>query len=257
MKDETPIYPHSVIYAREHDELPEYRASFKAHTACRDAIDAAISEHYRNNSLSTQAIKDVVAQFGFDRTLYVLANTVQHKDWDGRISNNNKQWAQGFPVVPDTSTMGNDRTMEFVANSHPGLLDIFVREARHEFLLTQPLTAVDIKDEAARILGKLQAPREPNSPSGTHFMAEVSPDFMLRAKSKDTDRLASLLPFKSLSLSTLNDRKGVFAMISKDEDRSQPLRSGRKSIRDQLKANTAATQKSGDAPKHKRDDHSL
>ena len=207
MKDKTPIYPHSVIYAREHDELPEYRASFKAHTACRDAIDAAISEHYRNNSLSTQAIKDVVAQFGFDRTLYVLANTVQHKDWDGRISNNNKQWAQGFPVVPDTSTMGNDRTMEFVANSHPGLLDIFVREARHEFLLTQPLTAVDIKDEAARILGKLQAPREPNSPSGTHFMAEVSPDFMFRAKSKDTDRLASLLPFKSLSLSTLNDRR--------------------------------------------------
>lgn len=63
MKDKTPIYPHSVIYAREHDELPEYRASFKAHTACRDAIDAAISEHYRNNSLSTQAIKDVVAQF--------------------------------------------------------------------------------------------------------------------------------------------------------------------------------------------------
>ena len=90
---------------------------------------------------------------------------------------------------------------------YPGLLDIFVREARHEFLLTQPLTAVDIKDEAARILGKLQAPREPNSPSGTHFMAEVSPDFMFRAKSKDTDRLASLLPFKSLSLSTLNDRK--------------------------------------------------
>ena len=257
MKDKTPIYPHSVIYAREHDELPEYRASFKAHTACRDAIDAAISEHYRNNSLSTQAIKDVVAQFGFDRTLYVLANTVQHKDWDGRISNNNKQWAQGFPVVPDTSTMGNDRTMEFIANSHPGLLDIFVREARHEFLLTQPLTAVDIKDEAARILGKLQAPREPNSPSGTHFMAEVSPDFMFRAKSKDTDRLASLLPFKSLSLSTLNDRKGVFAMISKEEDRSHPLRSGRKSIRDQLKVNTATTQKSGDAPKHKRDDHSL
>lgn len=96
MKDKTPIYPHSVIYAREHDELPEYRASFKAHTACRDAIDAAISEHYRNNSLSTQAIKDVVAQFGFDRTLYVLANTVQHKDWDGRISNNNASQISPF-----------------------------------------------------------------------------------------------------------------------------------------------------------------
>lgn len=256
MKDKTPIYPHSAVYAREHDELPEYRASHKANIACRDAIDAAISKNYRDNCLSSDAVKEVVAQFGFDRALYVLANSVQHKEWDGRISNSNKQWAMGFPVIPDRSASGDDRTIDFISNSHPGLLDIFVREARHEFLLTQPLRVTDIKDEAARILGKLQAPREPNSPSGTHFMAEVSSDFMFRAKSKDTERLASMLPFKSLTLSTLKDRKGVFAMISKDEDRSQQLVTGKKSIRDQLKAKSAVT-KSGDAPKHKRDDHSL
>ena len=257
MKDKTPIYRHSAVYAREHDELPEYRASFRAHRACRDAIDAAISEHYRDNCLGDQAVKDVVAQFGFDRTFYVLANSVRHLDWDGRISNSNKQWAKSFPVVPDINAMRDDRTMEFIANSHRALLDIFVREARHEFLLTQPLTAADIKSEAARILGKLQAPQEPNSPNGTHFMAEVSPDFMFRAKSKDTERLASMLPFKSLSLSTLDDRKGVFALISRDEDRFQPLRSGRKPVRDQLKADNAAAQKSADTPGHKRDTHAL
>ena len=147
--------------------------------------------------------------------------------------------------------------MEFIANSHPALLDIFVREARYEFLLTQPFTAVDIKSESARILGKLQAPREPNSPNGTHFMAEVSPDFMFRAKSKDTKRLASMLPFKSLSLSTLNNRKGIFALISRDEDRFQPLRSGRKPVRSQLKADSAVAQKGADAPSHKRDTHAL
>ena len=150
MKDKTPIYPHSAAYAREHDELPEYRASYKAHTACRDAIDAAISQHYRDNILGTAAVRDVVEQFGFDRTFYVLANTVQHKDWDGRISQNNKRWAQDFPIVTDINGMGDDRTIGFIANSHPGLLDIFVREARHEFLLTQPLAVTDIRDEAAR-----------------------------------------------------------------------------------------------------------
>ena len=242
MKDKTPIYPHSAAYAREHDELPEYRASYKAHTACRDAIDAAISQHYRDNILGSAAVRDVVEQFGFDRTLYVLANTVQHKDWDGRISQNNKQWARDFPIVPDINGMGDDRTIGFIANSHPGLLDIFVREARHEFLLTQPLTVTDIRDEAARILGKLQAPREPNSPSGTHFMAEVSPDFLQRAGSRDTERLASMLPFQTLALTTLNDRKGIFAVISGTEDRRQQLKpmNSRKSVLGKLETMKAS-----------------
>lgn len=242
MKDNTPIYPHSAAYAREHDELPEYRASYKAHTACRDSIDAAISQHYRDNCLGSQAVKDVVAQFGFDRTLYVLANTVQHKDWDGRISQSNKQWARDFPVAADRGGMGDDRTIGFVANSHPGLLDIFIREARHEFLLAQPLTVADIRDEAARILSKLQTPREPNSPSGTHFMTEVSPDFLHRAGSKDTERLAAALPFKSLALTTLDDRKGIFAMISVSEDRSQQLKPfrSRKSLLGELETMKAS-----------------
>lgn len=51
MKDKTPIYPHSVIYAREHDELPEYRASFKAHTACRDAIAATTASALRQSKM--------------------------------------------------------------------------------------------------------------------------------------------------------------------------------------------------------------
>lgn len=236
MKDNTPIYPYSATYAREHDELPEYRASYKANTACRDAIDAAISQHYRNNSLSSQAVKDVVAQFGFDRTLYVLANTARHKDWDGRFSMSNKQWARDFPVTTDINSMGDDQTVGFIANSHPGLLELFIRDARHEFLLTQPLTVTDIRDEAARILGKLQTPREPNSPDGTHFMAEVSPDFLLRAGSRDTERLAAALPFRSFAIPTVDDRKGIFAMISSSENRNQqlkPLR-GSKSVLGEL-----------------------
>ena len=130
MKDKTPIYPHSAAYAREHDELPEYRASYKAHTACRDAIDAAISQHYRDNILGSAAVRDVVEQFGFDRTLYVLANTVQHKDWDGRISQNNKQWARDFPIVPDINGMGDDRTIGFNRKQPPPVCWIFLSGKR-------------------------------------------------------------------------------------------------------------------------------
>ena len=66
-------------------------------------------------------------------------------------------------------------------------------------------------------------------------MAQVSPDFLYRAKTKDTDKLFSLLPFQSLMLSTLNDRKGIYAIISKDENRNQLLQKRKPSVRDKLK----------------------
>ena len=43
----TPVYPHSAAYAREHGELEQYRASQRANIACKDAIEAAISEPYQ------------------------------------------------------------------------------------------------------------------------------------------------------------------------------------------------------------------
>lgn len=232
-----PVYPYPASYAREHDELEQYRASHKANIACRDAIDTAVSDHYRDNSLGHGAVKQVVEQFGYDRTLYVLANTVRQKDWDGRISRDNKAWAQTIPVYEDKDGWGGDRRCEFVVDrTHPGLLDLFTTQARRDYLLTQPLTKEDIHYEAARLLGRLQEPGQPNSPSGTHYMAQISQDFLLRASSKDQDKLFSMLPFQSLTFSGIKDRKGIFVMISKEENRNQPLR--KPSVRKKLEQAT-------------------
>lgn len=95
---ETPVYPFPASYAQEHGELEQYRASNRANAACKEAIEAAIREHYDGNSLDSQAAELVVEAFGLDRTLYVLANTVQQKDWDGRISSGNKAWAKTIPI---------------------------------------------------------------------------------------------------------------------------------------------------------------
>ena len=65
-------------------------------------------------------------------------------------------------------------------------------------------------------------------------MAEVSRDFMERAGAKDTAALQKLLPFSTLALTTLKDRRGVYAVISKDEDRTQPLRCRKPSVRSKL-----------------------
>lgn len=230
---ELPVYPYPADHAREQGELDAYRASFRANVSCKDAIEAAIRDNYHDNRLDTAAVGQVAEQFGQERMLYVLAATVRHFDYDGRISRDNKRWANTIPTYQNGDGMDGDRSVQFVVSSHPGLTDLFLTQARRE----QPLTADEIKAEAARLLGKLQEPVQPNSPGGTHFMAEVSRDFMERAGAKDTAALQKLLPFRSLALSNLKDRKGVYAMIGKDEDRSQSLR--RPSVRSKLQQASA------------------
>ena len=85
---------------------------------------------YHDNVLSRKAVQNVVGQYGFDRTLYVLAVTVMDKNWDGRISQNNKNWAKMQPVYADVDELGQEKNQAFVARSHPGLVDLFLRETR-------------------------------------------------------------------------------------------------------------------------------
>ena len=87
---------------------------------------------------------------------------------------------------------------------------------------------------------RLQSEREPNSPNGTHYMAQISPDFLARAKTKDTDRLMAVLPFQSLSFSTLEGRRGTYALISQDENRFQKLQLRKPSVRKKLQEQSAA-----------------
>ena len=88
------------------------------------------------------------------------------------------------------------------------------KEEQRERLRPQPLKPEEVTAEAERILNALKTEREPNSPNGTHFMAEISPDFLRRANDKNRDALLRLLPFKSIGFSPLKGQEGVFALIS-------------------------------------------
>ena len=249
-----PVYLNSATYARDHKEIEQYRASYKANVACKEAIEKAINDnyHYEEYTLDTKtAIKQVVDTFGYDRTLYVLANTIRHKDWDGRISPDNKRWAATQNVAEDKDSYGSDRNVYFVVDqAHTGLMDIFATHARREFLLTQPLDVAEIREEAQRLLDRLKAPTEPNSPNKTHYMAQISKDFLARAGSKDLEVLQKFFPFKSLALTTMKDRKGVFAVISGDENRDKKLREPRLSVMAKLEKPLSATSPNNSAKSH-------
>lgn len=229
--NQTPVYQFSFDYAQAHDECAQYNASFDANVACKEAVETAVNEYYADNRFnSVAAAREVIKEFGYERTFYVLANMVQHLEHDGRISQKNKEWARTIPIPAED----RKRAYYMVTGCHPGILNMLVDTARHEYLLSLPLKRADIKAEASRILEQFREAPEPNSPSGTHFMARVSTDFLARAKQKDRDRLMDMLPFDSLSLSTLNGLKGIYALITKDEDRSRPLILRKPSVRKKL-----------------------
>lgn len=111
-----------------------------------------------------------------------------------------------------------------------------------------------IETEARRIVREMKRHYEPNSPNKTHFMAELSPAFMRLAATKDTDRLFSMLPYKTLSFSKIEGRHGTYALINKGENRDREIRKPRPSIRAQLKADKAKTTPKKAAAKTKNHD---
>ena len=173
-----PVYPYPAEYARENDELDKYRLSRKASIACKEAIEQAIREHYANNSLdAATAVKQVVDAFGFERTMYVLAVTVKHKDWDGRISQSNKQWAATMPVMEDKTDGSADQNVFLVVDkAHPGLTDLFVREARkaqaREKEQAQQKPTPKKEAEKPSILEKLKRPIQKNAPNNSAHLLE-------------------------------------------------------------------------------------
>lgn len=59
-----PVYIFSASFAKGHDELDEYRASFRANVECKNAIEEAIASHYADNRLDGSCVKEVVERFG-------------------------------------------------------------------------------------------------------------------------------------------------------------------------------------------------
>ena len=134
-----PVYQHNAAYAREQGELDLYRESRRVNIACKKAIEASISKYHQDNRLIKECVLEVIKQFGCSRILYVLANTVQQKDWDGRISQANKKWAKTVMIPENPDCFGNNRNLDFVVDSHPGLVDLFLAQ-------TKALTLHDVCD---------------------------------------------------------------------------------------------------------------
>jgi len=121
------VYPYSAAEANRRNELDLWRESFQENIACKEAIEQAIRKGFDGMHLSEDCAQIVIGQFGFKRTAWVLSNTVQLKDWDGRFSPSNKEWAKQTFIPSDTK-----HNIGFVVLSHPAVLDGFIQQYRKE-----------------------------------------------------------------------------------------------------------------------------
>ena len=92
---------------------------------CGSDIEKGISTHFDGMHLNTDFIANLYALYGEERMNYVLANTVQMSENDGRFSPDNKAWAKGISI----NNSDEDRR-KFYVTSHPALLDGFITAYR-------------------------------------------------------------------------------------------------------------------------------
>jgi hypothetical protein len=155
----TDVYKHTLDYARQNGELEVYRASRKLNIECAKAIRDAIWDNYKDNRLDTKCVKDVISKFGAKRTMYVLANTIQQQDWDGRYSPDNKCWAKSVVIPQDKDPWGGDRNIDFVVQgAHPGLVDLFTSQTRKEVAEIEKKPSVKDRLNAVKAEAKMKAP---------------------------------------------------------------------------------------------------
>ena len=125
------VYRQSISYARQHDEVQQYKESYRLNERCGDEINGAIALHYDGMHLDDGAVKQVVEEFGLERTKYVLAAAIQIRDGDGRISRTNEAWANSVRTIKDMDERGFDRACYYASlQAHSCVLDGFTNQVR-------------------------------------------------------------------------------------------------------------------------------
>ncbi len=124
-----PLYIHTLSYAMEHGMADDYLVSRKWNLDCKNAIEDAIRNNFDGMHLAHDAAEEILEEYGAERVIFILANTVQHLEQDGRFSRENKAWANKYEI-PKNINSGKDLNIDYIVNSHPAVLDGFIGLAR-------------------------------------------------------------------------------------------------------------------------------
>lgn len=226
-----PLYLYSASYAREHGEVDAYRASMMENMACRDAIDKAIQQGYKDNHLAKGISHELIDRFGGQRVAYVLAASVLNNIRDGRISQKNKEWATS--EVPDPE----ENSYRYASHSHPGLLNLFINEAREYIVQVkehiqdkagQVAQAVSAFPENAKIMREGEnTPSQDGAPTEEQAAPPAEKKATTEKTEKDTPDEAEFQPFEDLldeGIRLSNEHNAKYAKERPQPERREPTR---------------------------------
>ncbi len=109
------------------DELGEYHESRKENVRCKEFMDNLVRERYNGMSLpANDIVADTVKEFGYDRTMWVIAATIQSRSGDGRFAIPNRKWANSF-FMPD------NQKYEYGLRSDSGLVDMLAKYVQQQY----------------------------------------------------------------------------------------------------------------------------
>ena len=126
MTDHPYLYLGSLSEAKRNEEVQDWQDSHHLNVQCAEAIETTIRQGFDGMHLNENCARDMLEAYGFKRLSWVLSNTVQQKNDDGRFSPQNKEWAKQL-YIPSSI-----RNHEYVVQSHPAVLDVFINLYRKE-----------------------------------------------------------------------------------------------------------------------------
>ena len=135
--------------------------SVEANTECKTSIEEYIKNNYDGKHLNMDNVSSLIDFYGEERINYVLANTVQLNETDGRYSLGNKAWASGIVVLNDER-----ERRRFNINSHPAVLDGFISIYRKQ-----------LAKNAENLSNKDKAPAQEDSNANERYDKVMREDF--------------------------------------------------------------------------------
>lgn len=127
MSERALLYRYSLQEAVRCGEKALWKESYHENCVCARSIEVSIRENFDGMFLKQDCAKSIISRFGFERVMWVLANTVKEKYQDGRFSADNREWARSFFIPRE------NHCRDYSVKSHPTVLDGFINQVRKEW----------------------------------------------------------------------------------------------------------------------------
>ncbi len=125
------VYPYSYEEARARGQTAQHRRSYKLNVECALSIRAASTLNLVNGHVPIKNVREVLEDYGPERVMWVLANTIQQRGSDTRYTQDSRRWAEDFQIPADPYKNG-DLRLGYIIEGWPPYVVEFLNLARGE-----------------------------------------------------------------------------------------------------------------------------